>query len=293
MPTIQELLKRSAPISITSWGVENTKRLRALELPSGSKQTINIQLTDSQTGNPISIENTNNYIFKASLGEATVFDPSQFINLPATVIDSSNGIIEIQTEPHQTKDPGVYTLNVGIFDTNENLLQTQSLLVVLYRTPWSKQTQYNTEGPPTFQEIRLFLKDSGPEDNLWLGIEEFDNAELSLCYVTPIRYFNETPPPIPMKFDTRNFWWKYYWMVGTAAQLYFLAARHYRRVHLPYQISGGAVDDKNKSQEYETIGQHLWQDYRAWVLQKKVALNASAAIQTTQSLYSGFWSKYG
>ena len=67
--------------------------------------------------------------------------------------------------------------------------------------------------------------------------------------------------------------------------LYQMAARHYRRVHLPYSAAGLTVDDKNKAQEYQAIGDAMWQEFAGFVTAQKVSMNASAAIGTLGSAY--------
>jgi hypothetical protein len=181
-------------------------------------------------------------------------------------------------------------MEIGISDENGNIIFINQGYLCVNRSLWTPNglTGFGS-GPPTLAEIRLALRDSSPADNLWLGVEEFDLAEVVACIERPILYWNESPPPIPQKYNTATFPWRYYWLAGICGCLYKIAESHYMRVHLPYQAGGVSVDDKNKFREYGAKGDKFWDEYRQWTQWKKVQLNAEAAVQSVGSPYYG-WS---
>lgn len=71
-------------------------------------------------------------------------------------------------------------------------------------------------------------------------------------------------------------------------ELYILAAKHYRRNQLAYNAGGIAVDDKNKAQEYEAIGNQMLQEYMKWVKMTKVQINKEAWDGSFGSTYGEF-----
>jgi hypothetical protein len=182
--------------------------------------------------------------------------------------------------------PGISRADAGIFDSGGALVFTNTFYLVVNRSQFTSSVL--EQGPLSLAEIRLHLRDSGPEDNLWLGVEEFDMAEIAACIERPIRYWNEAPPPIGLYYSTASFPYRYNWLNATISGLYSLAAAHYRRVHLPVQAGGVQVDDKNKSAEYQAIADKLWSEYKDWVKLRKVQLNCEAAVQTMGSPYSGW-----
>jgi hypothetical protein len=140
-------------------------------------------------------------------------------------------------------------------------------------------------GMPSLAEIRLALRDSDPAGNLWLGTFEWDTAEIAWAIGRPIMEFNEEPPPIDQQYTTVNFPWRHNWLKAISGYLMRTSADWYRRVHLPYEAGGLAIDDKNKFKEYDARGQELLAEWTRFVRWKKVQLNTDAAYQTLGSFY--------
>jgi hypothetical protein len=128
-------------------------------------------------------------------------------------------------------------------------------------------------------DIRIALRDLCPEDNDLLDDLEFSPEEIRTAQTLAIDLFNETLP-IVTAFDYPDFPYRYHMLKGTIANLMFIAAHHYRRNDLTYNIPGAAVAPKNKSQEYEVIGDRLLKEYKTWVTQIKRSMNMSNAYGT-------------
>lgn len=210
---------------------------------------------------------------------------SPVITLTPTAVDATTGLIAVDLTADAVKCPGIFNLEWGLLSSFGNLLHSDVGYLIVNRGQFAETT---TEGgPPTVAEIRLHLRDSDPADNLWLGVVEFDLAEIAACIQRPVEYWNEALPPISQRYNTKTYPFRFHWLEGIIGGLYQLAAAHYLRTHLPYQAGGLSVDDKNKFNEYGTIGKEKWETYKDWVKHKKYSLNCTAAMQSSGSPYGG------
>lgn len=265
-------------------GRPSFQRMRAVECRAGQTVTIRWVMHDTK-GDPVNFSDIPSATIKARIRETLSFnDDNPPVEVVGTIVDAAQGRVDIQVPAVATEYPGISRVEIAVLDDTGSVVFTNECWLIVNRGQWAKDVEPN--GPPSIAEIRLHLRDSGPEDNLWRDIEEFDLAEIAACIERPVLYWNESPPPIPVRFNTVNFPFRYNWLNGIIACLYQLAARWYRRVHLPYSAGGLSVDDKNKSQEYELIGQRLWEEYKQWVLMKKVQMNMDAGWGTLSSPYS-------
>lgn len=273
------------------------KRMPAIEIYSGQKAVIQHHLKDTE-GNPIILQ-TGNYLAQLRMREDSfTIQPRQPTIVNGNVLSTNPVFLEFHLTQEQTALPGIYRseIAVGISsqqpDEEEFIpLHIQPVWIIINRSMYVEAANI-FQGPPSIAEIRLAIRDSGGEDNLWRALEEFDNAEIALCIRRPVEAFNELPPPISIRFTTTNFPYRYYWLQGIIAHLYLLAARHYRRVHLPYQSAGLTVMDKAKADEYERTGLQTWQEYMQWARYIKVQLNMNEGygeVQSPYSRYLGWW----
>lgn len=266
-------------------GKPSWKRMKALEVKSGQTNIVNWIMVD-KNGDPVNFSDITGAKTAAKIREALSYSPTtQPVTINGTVVDATEGKVSFQLTEDVVKYPGISIMEAAILDISDNIVFSNDFWLIVNRSNWSDINADDQSGPPTIAEIRLHLRDSSPEDNLWRDVEEFDPAEIAACIVRPVMYWNEAQPPIDLKFNTSNFPFRFNWLNGIVACLYQLAARWYRRVHLPYSAGGLSVDDKNKSQEYEAIGQKLWEEYKIWVLHKKVQLNADSAWGSVGSPY--------
>jgi hypothetical protein len=134
-------------------------------------------------------------------------------------------------------------------------------------------------------EIRLQARDF-PEANNLLSAVEYSDNEIIFSITRPIQEFNEVSPPLTAYYSGSSFPWRYQWLNAILGNLMRIAADHYRRNRLPSQHGGLTVDDKNKDNPYWEIAQQLLSDWRLWMLQKKIELNAKSALGSLHSDYS-------
>lgn len=199
----------------------------------------------------------------------------------------ADGVLRCRLEATLTEHPGIYEMTWAVCDAAGNPVHVDRALLSVERSlfPANLDTAYANLGPPTFQEIRMRLMDSAASENNLLDDVEFNDDQIALALVEPVRLWNETPPPIRL-FTTRDFPFRGAWVSGVMAQLHLMAANHYRRNRLAHSAGGTTVDDKNKFKEYSEEGQRLWQEYRDWLFAKKIEVNARLMVGSSVSAYS-------
>ena len=298
----------SAPVSSVN-GRPILSRMRAVSLTQGQTTAIEWQLHDKD-GAPIDL---------TPLGftdNATVAAPFQIVmrikeqvslgignygplQVPATVKTASTGIVTVAMTANLTQLPGVYYGEMALIDTSNpdvasKMIFSNTFSVIISRGTFGNSTP---AGPPPIAEIRLHLRDSGPGESYLLDHLMFDDAEIALAITRPIQYWNEIPPPIAT-FTTQDFPYRYHWLEGICANLFFMVAEQFRRNQLSYSAAGITLDDQNKEPNYERAGQMRWQAYKDWVRAQKASLNLEGGYGEVGSLYqygaysSGIRSRY-
>lgn len=208
--------------------------------------------------------------------------------IPAHAEDAANGVIQSDELPDTLTDrPGIYQLSWALVDSNDKIIATNGGLLSIERSLFATTLDKvrSDYGPPTLNEIRMEILDTGAADNVFLGDVEFSDGQIIDAIKKPIQYWNEVPPPV-VYFTTHNFPFRYHWRLGIIANLYVTAAAHYRRNDS--QISAGGVDlaDKRKERQYLAAAQMHTQEFREWVRLKKRELNASRSYGNFTSDYS-------
>ena len=274
-------------------GKPNLRKMQAVSITAGQLATVQYTMRDPN-GDPVDLSECLAAgatvvlkLIEAMMARNCVITiDGSVVNL---VTNGADGVVQATLTQPAVSIPGIYRCSFGIVDINGNPVFTNEFFLIVNRSPFiTSPYSLNSLGPPTLPEIRLHIRDSDPNDNLWLGVQEFDMAEIAACTERPIHYFNEAPPPINQKFTTANFPSRYFYLEAIVGCLYQMAADHYMRVHLPYQQQQGlTVDDKNKAQEYSAEGKQRWEEWKNWVRHKKVQLNAAAAFQSNGSPYWG------
>jgi len=125
----------------------------------------------------------------------------------------------------------------------------------------------------TEMDIRLFLRDVNPADNTLLDDFEFGQEEIRTASTLAVDYWNEITPDLGRGYTVVTFPYRYHLLMGTCANLMFIAANLYRRNKLDYNVPGGGISDQDKYREYDATGIRMWRDYQAWCAQKKRAIN--------------------
>lgn len=275
-------------------GKPNLRKMQAVSVVVGQKATIRYVMRD-QSGDPVDLSQCMalGATVELRIREAIMLNPYDGVTIQGSVVNlitnGADGEVQATLSKEVVAYPGISRCEFGILDASGNLIFSNEFFLIVNRGQFS-QAPYQVQplGPPTLPEIRLHLRDSDPADNLWLGVQEFDMAEIAACVERPIHYFNEAPPPVYQRFNTANFPARYFYLEAIVGCLYSMASLHYMRVHLPYQQNQGlTVDDKNKAQEYAAEGKQRWEEWKNWVRHKKIQINAAAAFQTVGSPYWG------
>jgi hypothetical protein len=128
-------------------------------------------------------------------------------------------------------------------------------------------------------DVRVWLRDNDPAANLLLDDYEFSPEEIRSAMTLTVDYWNEQPPRLGC-YDFDKFPWRFSLLRGTAANLLFMAAHRFRRNALQYNAGGLSVGDQNKFNEYDSAGGRLWDEFKAWVVQHKRAINAERGWAT-------------
>jgi hypothetical protein len=271
-------------------GLLNRKRILTVECNAGTVNKLQHQITDTE-GNVVDLSTDPTVIPVLKAAEITILNPNKnpanIIEISGTVINPTEGLVEFNLGKEISECPGILRTEIGL-QKGQDILYIHPLYIVANKSLWQPSESDSKCGDSlSIAELRLYIHESNPNENLWLEMEEFDPTELAMCIELPVRAFNELPPPLPVSYNTTNFPYKYNWLIGATAQLYRVKAKHYLRTHLPYQTAGGAaVDDKNKFQVYEQIGLTMWQEYLAWVRMKKVELNIEGGFRGLPSGYT-------
>jgi len=280
MPTPSSTL---TPTVSTADGRRIVKRTRAVAVSAGVAASVDWSFVNSN-GDPLDLTalsadgSVKFKVFDAvSVG---VISPTTWDGSFASAVD---GTVTLPLDASLVNKPCVKTVDVAVLDVDGVVRVHNRFYLFVDRSAWADTM--DDLGTPSLQDIRLHLRDSGPEDNWWLDNEEFDLAEVCQAIEKCVRLWNESLPPIDQKFTTTTWPWRARMVVGVTGYLYQMAARHYQRVHLPYSAAGLQVDDKNKAREYQALGDALWQDFSQFVLGQKVMINAASAAGMSESGY--------
>ena len=196
------------------------------------------------------------------------------MEIVGTVERAEAGLCRFQLSEPLVRCPGVYVLEIGFLDQAGQLLFSNRVYLLVERGLFGELAR---GGPPTFQEIKLAVRDSAPEDSYLNEQVEWDLAEVCDAIVAAVRYWNEAPPPVARR-NTSTFEFRENWKTAILARLYMMAAASYRREAVQYQAAGVALNDKAKAPEYERRGQELEADFRGWVKVTKVRFNMEAGF---------------
>lgn len=212
------------------------------------------------------------------------------------LVDAANGKVRITLDKTRTGVPGVYFVEIGVFDNfgdedNEIMLFSNVFYLLMNRGQFGS-FKHQRCGPPTIQEIRLHLRDSGPEESLLLDNIKFDDAEIGLAISRPIEYWNEIPPDLGVRYNTQNFPWRFHWLEGICANLFFMVAENFRANNLQYSAAGVQVNDQNKEPNYMRAAERRQANWLDFVRRKKSSINLESAYGGIGSSYQSV-SNYG
>lgn len=276
-------LNNISPIVTQLYEIPLPTKRRAAAIVQGQAATITFQFLDG-TGNPVNLTAYDPITVNVNIREVIKTQVTDIFSVPCTIIDEPTGMVSFAVPSGVFSNPGTYLAEFGVFDINSNLLFTNKVYLWVDRGLFGVPNCPNA-GPPTIDEIRLFIRDNAPEENFMLDDFEFDLAEICQAAELGVRYWNTAQPPIGIFFNTTNYAVRDRWLGFIAGQMFMVAAHRFRRNQLQYQAGGMTVDDQNKYQQYQQVGMAMIQDYKEWVKQKKVQLNCEMAITSYGSAY--------
>lgn len=285
----------SADVSKVNGAAVST-RIRAISIAQGTTSEVRWQMHDKD-GAPLNLTPCFPDLSVPELDFDVVFRMKEYIGsgnqrpvfeMPATISDRATGQVTVALTEDMTKLPGIYYADFCLVrnqtgQPREILLVNTLYLVINRSTLYDEATDYG--GPPSIAEIRLHLRDSSPAESFLLDNLMFDDAEIALAISRPVQYWNEVPPPLNQTYTTQNFPFRYHWLEGICANLFFMVAEQFRRNQLPYTAGGVSVDDQNKEANYERAGQMRWQAYKEWVRATKAAINLEGCWGSVTSNY--------
>jgi len=282
-------------------------RIKAFIVDQGIPATLEHIFRDRQ-GNPIDISNYTNtpndpdrdppphppegiVVLRVKdwlgVGMDDIYNPVWEIQ--GTYIDINNGVVQAKLELDIVQASGIYELSWGIRDRYGDLVYVNNGILSVERSMYTDIFLVkNRFGPPTLNEIRMWMMDSAPSENYLLDEIEFSDEQILLAITEPVRLWNETPPPI-RRYNTRNFPYMHHWAIGILGELYEMAAHHYRRNFLQTSGGGVAVADKAKEKDYLAEALRLKQEYKSWLINKKLELNIRNYYGSYGSPYGGWY----
>jgi hypothetical protein len=212
-----------------------------------------------------------------------------------SIITPSLGTVQVELTSDIVSLAGVFTMQVGISvrdlddpDVYKLVHVDKGMLSVERGLFGITSTATGLGGAPTIGEIRMAMRDTAIENQL-LDAVEFDDAEIVFALTRPLRYWNETPPPVAV-FTATTFPFHEMWLRATIAQLLKTSAYWYERNKLPASHGGITVDDMGKANPYIQVSMLLQKEWEDFVITKKVQINAGLAMGHTGSTYgSGYW----
>ena len=135
-------------------------------------------------------------------------------------------------------------------------------------------TPQGNEGYLTEVDIRLYLRDADPAANVLIDDLEYTPEEIRAAATHTVDYWNEQPPNVG-ECTVYTMPFRFHLLMGTAAQLLFIAAHRFRRNALQYSVPGGGISDQAKAPQYDEAGTRLWTQYTEFVRAKKREINIS------------------
>jgi hypothetical protein len=271
----------------TYYDVPAPEKLRSITIRDGQSPTIQWTMCDDH-GCPVDLTTATGAI-TATLNIQESLQGSADPVYPGTVVDAAAGLVAATINPDDFTGPGIYYAEFAVSDQTGAILFSNRFYLVIERSLFKNRPAL---GPPGLAMIRLQLRDSSPAECRLIDTVWFDDAEIAAAIERVVDYWNDSLPPLDVTYSTQNFPFRYWWVEGTIAILFRMAAEYYRKNHLPYQAGGLAIDDFNKAQEYEQAAQLRWQQFTQWAQSRKMAMNLDQCYGRVGSPY-GWGADYG
>lgn len=243
-----------------------------LNLVTGMKKSLDLVLYDTYCdGNIYDLTGKNvasaYFCAKEMRGDEQYYIRKQCA-LPA---DLTTGKFRINFSHDDLKYAGIWISSMVLYDAQDNIVgEWPSYLSV--RKSVTAALRGNC--PLSISEVRLALRDTCPEFNMLLLDVQFSDTEIAFAMTRPVDEWNESTPDVGT-YSYSTFPWREFWMRATMGHLLQTAAYWYARNKLPYTAGGVAVNDLDKDQPYIMMASQLKQEWKEWMMRKKVEINAS------------------
>lgn len=207
---------------------------------------------------------------------------------PETYIEKVNA-----TLPENLIDmPGIWSIEWAVASAGaDRPNRIARSVLMIERSSWTRlPTELSSQsGPPTMNELRYAIQDSGRVDNVLLQRSEFSADQILMALVRPVQMWNECLPAVPFaNYNTRNFPYREQWMQASAALLQQAAAANYLR-----NKTSEEGDLLNRDAAYDTMARRELESYQAFVRQRRFALSLESGFGEITSDYSGLNSQWG
>jgi len=141
--------------------------------------------------------------------------------------------------------------------------------------------------PLSIAEVRLAIRDICAQANFLIDDLEYTDKEIMYAIASTVDYWNEVPPDV-IRFTYSSFPFRYHWKLGVIGKLMMQAALHKLRNWLPYQGGNVSVNDTSTWQNYHQMGTQYWEDYKAFVVAKKVEYNINNGFRGHSGYTTGW-----
>jgi len=183
-----------------------------------------------------------------------------------------NGELRLILPDSMSQRPGYYVVEARWVDgssvyENTLLVGIESSLVNRFTGGVARQ------GPISLRQIRTKIRDF-VEINDLSGKFDFTAEEIIEAIVSPITYWNDTPPRIS-RYTVENFPFHHYWLEAVVAKLYESAALWMMRNDMQLQGEGITSNDKGaqKWSGFLAYSEKSWQQYSLFVFKEKTREN--------------------
>jgi len=204
------------------------------------------------------------------------------VSVTCTITNAVGGLVDVSFGACDFTKPGVYLAEIEMIK--------DGVLEQVFRMYVDAQASlaYAINGPLTIAEVRLWARDSIPEDNFLLDEVEFKDAEVVAAIRRAVDVWNTTTPVLgKYTYTASDFPFRSQWLDLTLSLLYGIAARSYLRNHLPYQAAGIQIDDKDKFEPYYKLSQDAKAEFVQWAKETKLQLNAQQCWGRSSILFTG------
>jgi hypothetical protein len=198
------------------------------------------------------------------------------------ILDASTGLIQFETPSIVCQNSGIYQFQAALMNGDSPKFIDSGIISV---EPGLWGNTSNMSGPPTIGEIRFAIMDHQEENDLLRAVE-FNDADILESIRWPVFQFNETPPDLGRRYNCNNFPFKYHWIQAIIGRLLTAASHHYVRNKMLASSGGLNVDDKNKDMDYLRFANIYLTEWKTFIDQKKVELNARMGYGDFSSSYS-------